>query len=115
MELVFNKNNFNIDTINSELKNFCSANGIDNENLLKMQLVSEEFLSNLLLPNFEDNVKLFVYKQGNDTVLSFEYAGVDYMNKVNETTMISLKILENKTKEITSDTKDNKTIVSFIV
>ena len=32
MDLIFNKKNFNIDTVNAGLKDFCSANNIDNEN-----------------------------------------------------------------------------------
>lgn len=115
MDIVFNKNSFNIDNVNSELKNFCLTNNIANENLLKMQLVCEEFLSNILFPNFENDVSLTVYRHDEDTILSFAYLGNDYMNKINELTMISLKILENETKEITSNTKDNKTIVNFII
>ena len=113
--LNFSKNNFNIDTINSELKNFCSTNGVSNDNLLKLQLISEEFLSNILFPNFEDEVLMFAQKNDQSIELSFEYKGENYMNKINETTMLSLKILENKTEEIISDTKDGKTSVIFIV
>ena len=113
MDLIFNKNNFNIDMVNLELKNLCSAG--DSENLLKMQLVNEEFLSNILFPNYENDVKLSVYKNERGIVLSYEYSGTNYLNKINESTMISLKILENKAKEVISDTKDGKTKVSFII
>lgn len=115
MDLVFNKNSFNIDTINSGLNDFCLKNDIENKNLLKMQLVSEEFLSNILFPNFDSDVKLSVYKQDSDIVLLFGYSGVDYMNKVNEATMISLKILEKEAKEIISNTKDGETTIKFII
>ena len=115
MDLIFNKNNFNIDSVNLEFKSFCSANNLADEVLLKMQLVNEEFLSNILFPNFENNVKLSVYKKADNAVLSYEYSGNDYMNIISETTMISLKILENKTKEISSNTEDGKVTVSFII
>ena len=115
MNLIFNKNNFNIDHINSELKNFCSKNNINNDDLLKTQLISEEFLSNILFPNYQNDVELVVNKQNEDIVLSFNYSGIDYMNKITETTIISLKILENKSKEIQSNTQDDKTTVQFVI
>lgn len=115
MDLTFNKSGFDIEKINSEFKSFCTLNNIRNDVLIRMELVNEEFLSNILFPNYENEIKLSVFQKDNDAVLSYEYSGVDYMNKINETTVVSLKIIQNKTKDIISNTQNGKTTVSFIV
>ena len=47
-ELVFNKNNFNIKELNSIIEQFCNNNSMNKEKVLNLQLVAEEFLSNIL-------------------------------------------------------------------
>ena len=114
-ELVFNKNNFNIKELNSIIEQFCNDNSMNKEKVLNLQLVAEEFLSNILFPNFDKDVSFLVSLSEGNVILSFEYEGVNFMNKINEQTILSLKILRNKAKEIISDTKDNKTNIKFVV
>jgi len=115
MNIIFNKYSYDVEKVNSELKNYCTEKEIDNAVLLKMQLISEEFLSNILFPNFDGEVKILIFLKGKNTVLTFEYLGMDYMNNVNETTIISLKLLEKQTEEIISKTVGNCTTVSFLI
>ena len=115
MNIVLDKRNFNIEKLNSELNDYCLEKGIDKPSLLKMQLISEEFLSNILFPNFNGEVQILIFLKGENKVLTFEYKGVDYMNNVNEKTIISLKILEKQTEKITSKTINETTTVSFMI
>ena len=115
MNIVFSKHDYNIDIINSELKEYCEEKGIDKPSLLKMQLISEEFLSNILFPNFDGQVKILIFLKNENKVLTFEYTGKDYMNNINEATVISLKLLEKQTQEIISETIDGITTVSFVI
>ena len=115
MNIVFDKRDFSIEKVNSELNKYCEEKGIDKPSLLKMQLISEEFLSNILFPNFDGEVKILIFLKGENKVLTFEYRGIDYMNNINEKTVISLKILEKQTEKIISQTVNETTTVSFII
>ena len=115
MNIVFNKRNYNIETVNSQLKEYCAEKGIDDAALLKMQLISEEFLANILFPNFEGEVKILIFLKDKNKVLTFEYEGADYMKNINNETYISHKLLEKQTEDIITKTINNITTVSFIV
>ena len=115
MNIVFDEHSYNIEKVNSYLKDYCEEKGIDNPSLLKMQLISEEFLSNILFPNFDGQVQILIFLKGENKVLTFEYSGVDYMSKINEQTVISLKILEKQTEKIVSKTINEVTTISFII
>ena len=115
MNIIFDRRNFDIEKVNSQLKAYCEEREIDNATLLKMQLISEEFLSNILFPNFKGQVEILIFLKGENKILTFEYQGIDYMNKVNEETIMSLKILEKQTEDITSTTINGITKVSFKV
>ena len=115
MNITFNKLTYNIDKINSQLKDYCDKKDISNTALLKMQLISEEFLTNILFPNFDGEVKISIFPKDKNIVLSFEYEGADYMKNINETTIISHKLLEKQTDEIITTTTDNITTVSFVI
>ncbi|MBQ3642603.1 hypothetical protein II906_11875 [bacterium] len=110
-----NKSAVNTEGINSIIEEFCTENNIDNETLLKMQLVSEEFLTNILFPNFQDNFELAMRTEDAGVILSFDYEGPDFMNKINDVTFLAQKIIDNKTKSSKSTTKDNKTVVEFVI
>ena len=114
-DLTFTKNGFNIENINSVIDNFCTSNNIHSENSFKMQLICEEFLSNILFPNFEGDVEFLINSKDSNTLMTFKYQGADFMNKINETTMLSLKILQNKAKEVNSSTENGITKVEFLV
>ena len=115
MNIAFDKRNYDIVKVNSQLEEYCSEKGIDNSTLLKMQLISEEFLSNILFPNFDGEVKILIFLKDEGRVLTFEYSGADYMKNVNEATVISLKLLEKQTKNIITKTIGDITSVSFAV
>lgn len=112
-KLTFNKNEAVMEKINSVTEKYCSENGFNNEYILKLQLVCEEFLTNILFPEFDKNVDFSVSRQNNSTVLTFEYAGADFMNNINDDSYLALKLLKNKTKNIKSETSENKTVVQF--
>ena len=115
MNIVFDKRSYDIEKVNSQLEEYCAEKGIDNSTLLKMQLISEEFLSNILFPNFDGEVKILIFLRDKDKVLTFEYSGIDYMKNVNEETIISLKLLEKQTEDIITKTIGDTTTVSFVV
>lgn len=115
LNLTFNKDSFDIEKINAELKKFYSQNNLDKEKLLTIELICEEFLSNILFPNFDGEIKMSVSQKDGDLVLSFEYKGINFMNKINEKTIISHKIFRSKTKDIISDTTVNNTSISFVI
>ena len=98
-----------------QLEEYCSEKGIDNSTLLKMQLISEEFLSNILFPNFDGEVQILIFLKDKNKILTFEYSGIDYMKNVNEVTIISLKLLEKQTEKIITETIGDVTSVSFVV
>ena len=101
MNIVFVKHSYDIETVNSQLKEYCAEKGIDDNTLLKMQLISEEFLTNILFPNFDGEVKILIFLKDKNKVLTFEYKGTDYMKNINDTTIISHKLLEKQSEEIT--------------
>ena len=115
MELSFNKSSFDIEKINAGFKSFCSDNNLSNDELLKLELINEEFLSNILFPNYDGEVKLSIVKNDSCVMLSFEYSGADFMNKITDITIVSLKILQNKTKDIITNRSNGQTIVNFIL
>ncbi len=116
MNIVFDKSSYDIETVNSQLKDYCAEKAIDNAALLKMQLISEEFLTNILFPNFDGEVKILIFLKDNKKVLTFEYKGADYMKNINDTTIISHKLLEKQTEEInTTSTMSGYTVVSFVI
>ena len=115
MDIIFNKRNYDIVQVNSKLKDYCAEKDIDDAALLKMQLISEEFLSNILFPNFDGEVEILIFLKDKNKVLTFEYSGVDYMKNINEATIISHKLLEKQTEEIISTTINGVTTVSFII
>ena len=115
MNIIFDKRNYDIEKVNSQLKEYCEEQGIDNPALLKMQLISEEFLSNILFPHFDDEVKILIFLRDKNKVLTFEYEGENYMNKVNEATIISHKLLEKQTEDIIATTINGTTTVSFVI
>ena len=116
MNIVFDKNSYNIEIINSQLQEYCAEKNIDNATLLKMQMISEEFLSNILFPNFSGEVKILIFIKDKNYVLTFEYKGDDYMKNVSNDTFISHKLLDKQAEKITTTTTVNGvTAVSFIV
>ena len=116
MNIVFDKYSYDAEKINSELKRYCTEKEIDNTSLLKMQLISEEFLSNILFPNFDGQTRILIFLKGKNKVLTFEYSDEkNYMNNVNEKTIMSLKLLEKQTEEIISKTINGATSISFII
>ena len=115
MDIVFNKRSYDIEKINSQLKQYCKEKGIDDTKLLKMQLISEEFLTNILFPNFDDEVKILIFSKGKNRVLTFEYSGADFMKIINNATVISHKLLEKQTEEIITKTVNDVTTVSFVI
>lgn len=115
MNIIISKNNYNIETINSEFQNYCSEKCIDETILFKMQLISEEFLTNILFPNFDGEVKISTSFEDNNIALIFEYADINYMKNINEATIISHKLIEKQTQEITEETIGNNTKISFII
>ena len=114
-KLNLKKNDILIKGINAIADNYCSENNIEKANVLKIQLVCEEFLTNILFPNFVDEVEFLISKQDSDIVISFSYEGENYMNKINDAAFLALKLLKNKTKDIITETKDNKTTVQFVI
>jgi len=116
MNLVFDKYNYNIEKFNSQLEAYCAEKEIDGPALLKMQLISEEFLSGILFPNYDGQIRILIFLKGNNKVLTFEYSDEkNYMNDVNEKTVISLKLLEKQTEDIISTTINGTTSISFII
>ena len=82
---------------------------------MKYQLIGEEFLSNMLFPKFDGDINLNIFPKDGNTNISFSYVGENYMNKINQTSILSLKILQKQTKGIDVSAVDDKTIVRFIV
>ena len=115
MNIVFDKRSYDAQKINSELKSYCEEKKIKPSTLLKMQLISEEFLANILFPNYDGQIQILIFLKGENKVLTFEYSGIDYMNNVNERTIISLKLLEKQTEDIISTTINGTTSISFII
>ena len=115
MNIVFDKRSYDAEKINSELKSYCEEKEIKPSTLLKMQLISEEFLANILFPNYDGQIQILIFLKGENKVLTFEYSGINYMNNVNEKTIISLKLLEKQAEEIISKTVNGITTISFVV
>ena len=115
MEKIIKKDKFDIKKINSIIEDFCQENAIQKDNIFKLQLITEEFLFNILFPNFEKDVQFSILKNDNSIIISFEYDDINFMNKINEKTIYSLKILRKETQEIICDEKDKKTLIKFVI
>ena len=114
-DLVFNKNNFDINKINELIAEYCKENNIHGDELMKYQLICEEFLSNMLFPYFDGDINLDISPKDGNTNISFGYVGENYMNRINQTSILSLKILQKQTKGIDVSSLDGKTVISFKV
>ena len=68
-EVAFSKNDFDVKKINSVIENYCNENNVNEEDVLKVQLVCEEFLSNILFPNFAGEVTFLLDKADNKLML----------------------------------------------
>ena len=115
MNIIFDKHSYNIEKVNLQLKDYCAEQGIDDAALLKMQLISEEFLANILFPNYDGEVKILIFLKGKNKVLTFEYTGIDYMKNISEAIIIPHKLLERQTEEIITKTIGDVTTVSFVI
>ena len=111
----FNKNNFDMKNLGTFVENYCSEQSIEDEVVLNIRLVSEEFLSNFLFPNYNGDVNFSIASSESGLVLTFEYDGVNFMNRINTQTILSQKILHNKTKEIVVDEGENHTLIKFVL
>ena len=113
-DLTIEKKNFDMQELSSKLSELLKLKNIDNNNFNKLQLVAEEYLNNILFPNFEGAVEISVTNDNKELSLIFTHEGINYMNKITDNNFLSLKILDNKTKKIESSTTDGNTSVKFI-
>ena len=113
--LTFTKINFDNKTTNDFIENFYNKNNIEKNSLLNVQLVNEEFLSNILFPNYDKDADFYISKEDEGIILSYSYEGDNYMKQINDRTILSLKLLQSKTKGILSKNKGNKTIITFVI
>ena len=113
-DFTIEKKKFDMQELSTKLSELLKLKNIDNKNLNKLQLVAEEYLNNILFPNFEGAVEISVTNDDKELSLIFTHEGINYMNKITDNNFLSLKILDNKTKEIESNTADGITSVKFI-
>ena len=113
-DFIIEKKNFDMQKLNTELSEQFKLKGIDSNNFNKLQLVAEEYLANVLFPDFEGSVEISIVNENRELSLIFAHKGTNYINKMTDSNFLSLKILDNKTKEIESYTKDSITFVKFI-
>ena len=111
----FNKSSFDIKNFNLLIEDYCLTHKLGQAAILNMQLICEEFLSNILFPNNEKEVNFSISERDNDKILSFCYIGPDYLKNISDASFLSLKLLRSKTKAINSKTQENKTTVEFVV
>ena len=111
-DFIIEKKNFDMQKLSIELSEYSKLHNIDNNT--KLQLLIEEYLTNILFPNFEGAVEISIVNDNKELSLVFTHEGIDYMNKITDNSFLSLKILDNKTKEIESSAKDGNTSVKFI-
>ncbi len=111
----FDKSSFNIKNFNLLVEDYCLTHKLGQAATLNMQLICEEYLSNILFPNNDKEVNFSITERDNNTVLSFSYNGPDYMKNINDTSFLSLKLLRNRTKDIKTTTQDNRTTIEFVV
>jgi len=114
-ECIIEKNSFNIEKINSQIEEYGRLNNINNNKISDIKAVIEEFLSNILFPNFDGGIEFSIVKDERGIVLSFCYSGADYMQKVTDDSFLSLKIIKSKSKEIKSCSKDGRLTIEFIM
>ena len=111
---IIEKKNFDMQNLSMYISEQLKPQALNGNDFDKLRLVAEEYLTNILFPNFESAVEISVFNDNNELSLAFTYKGADYMGKITDNSLLSLKILDNKTKEIKSNTKDNITSVKFI-
>ena len=109
------KNKFDMRELSSQIEKWLCKDNVNSYDLSKVHLVIEEYLSNILFPNFDGEVKFSISRNNNDFILIFSHRGNDYMNKITDNSFLSFKILDSKTKEKHSYTKDGITTVEFIL
>ena len=114
-DFIIEKKNFDMQKLGNELIKYSKLQSLDKSDFTKLQLVTEEYLTNILFPNFEGAVEISISNDNKELTLVFSHNGADYMNKITDASFLSLKILDNKTKEISSSTIDGITSVKFII
>jgi|GEM_PF-4815385 len=114
-DFTIEKKNFDMQKLSIELSEYSKLHNIGSNDNTKLQLIIEEFLANILFPNFEGAAEISILNDNKELSLVFTYKGIDYMNKITDDNFLSLKILDKKTKEIKSCTSDGVTSVKFIL
>ena len=109
------KNEFNMQKLSAEMEQYCKNNNIEVRIFAQMLLVTEEYLTNILFPNFDGGVEISVSNTDKGILLYFFHTGADYMNKITDNSFLSLKILQNKTKEMKSYAKDGGAAAEFLL
>ena len=109
------KNTFDMHKLSSELEEYCRVHKIGGYEFSKIQLIAEEYLANILFPNFSGTAEISISQSDESLIISFSYNGADYMNKITDASFLSLKILQNKTKEMKSFEKDGRTFAEFVI
>ena len=113
-DLTIEKKKFDMKEFIAKFSELLKLKNIDNNNFNKLQLVTEEYLNNILFPNFDGMAEISITNDDKELSLVFTHEGINYMNKITDNNFLSLKILDNKTKEIESNTADGITSVKFI-
>ena len=112
-KLIFKKNDINTKELNAIIKDYCENSNILTSNLFNIQLICEEFLFNILFPNYSGEVEFSVMQENNLLIMRFIYDGEDYLNKINNSSFLSLKLIKSKSRKIESSTENKKTTVEF--
>ena len=114
-DFIIEKKSFDMQKLSLELYQYCIAHNISSEGLSKIQLAAEEYLTNILFPNFDGAAEINISKNDDSLKISFSHNGEDFMNKITDISFLSLKILRNKTVSMTSETKDGRTCAEFVL
>ncbi len=114
----FNRISADIYKLNSEIEDFCFKNSIDQKTIRTLQLLLEEFVFNLLFQNLSDEksdigIEISINNKEKSVELQICYEGKNYEKYLNDSTIVSQKIIENKTKKIETKENDEKQFVSF--
>lgn len=113
-DFTIEKNNFDMQKLSARLSEQAKLINLDGNDCNRLLLVIEEYLTNILFPNFEGNVEISINSDDKGLSLVFTHEGINYMNKITDNSFLSLKILDKKTREIESNTTDGITSVKFI-
>lgn len=112
----YTKDTIDVFELNTKIENLCLKYCLAMEKAYQIQLILEEYLSNILFPNIGTNsveISISYIESTSDILIEATHQGTNYMDKVSEDNSLALKIIETQARKIDIESDNQTTKVTF--